>query len=45
VEYEKFNAKILNVGNSIGIVIPLKVAEYGSYKVGDTLKVMCKKVE
>ena len=43
LEYEKFNAKILQIGNSAGIIIPQKVAEYGGYSIGDTLKILSKK--
>ena len=43
-EYEKFEGKVIIVGNSIGVTIPDKVAKYAGYKVGDSIKVMIKKV-
>jgi antitoxin component of MazEF toxin-antitoxin module len=42
-EYEKYEGKIIVVGNSIGFTIPDKVAKFGGYKVGDNVKIMIRK--
>jgi len=43
VDYEKFQGKIWKTGNSLVITIPEKISNFGGYKEGDQLKVMCKK--
>ena len=44
MDYEKFNAKVIRIGNSVGLIIPDGVVKFGGYKIGDELKVMSKKV-
>jgi len=46
MEYEKFYAKVIKIGNnSKGVIIPEKNAKFAGYEIGDELKIMTNKAE
>jgi len=42
--FETFYAKVWKQGNSFIITIPMKVAKFAGYKIGDELKVMSRRM-
>ena len=44
MEYEKFYAEIISIGNSKGIIIPHNTIKFTGLKEGEKLKVMIKKI-
>lgn len=44
MEFEKYNAKIWKINNSLVVTIPENVAKYAGYEAGDELKIISKKI-
>jgi antitoxin component of MazEF toxin-antitoxin module len=42
---EYFIGKVLQIGNSVGIVIPKRNMEYSGLKIGDSIKIYYKKIK